>query len=100
MRDSEFPKLILPDLFDQRAYDETPQKGYLADVICELEDGRRFTINFYDPVRLQQDFELEKKRNFYFAQPSLVILSEVTVQNAQKALKKLDEDGFFDRLCP
>jgi hypothetical protein len=100
MRDSDFPRLILPDLFDERAYAETPQKGSLIDVICELEDGRRFTMNFYDPVRFQQDLESETERSFCFAEPGLVILPEVTVPNAQKALKKLYEDGYFDRLCP
>ncbi|MEK7833749.1 MAG: hypothetical protein AAB401_21865, partial [Acidobacteriota bacterium] len=53
-----FPRIIFPDDFDERAAFEVSMKGWLMAQV-ELENGSRYPVCFYDPVRLQQDFESE-----------------------------------------
>lgn len=101
MKESDYPKLILPEWFNQRLADETPIKGFLSNMEAELSNGNRYILNFIDPIRLNQDLETETKRGRpYLAEQGMVILPEVTVDKAREVLKQLLKDGFFETLKP
>lgn len=101
MEASSYPKLHLPEWFDERAEFETTFKGYLNDVEVELEDGDRYRVFFIDPTRLRQDLEEEVRLGMpYFAEVGMIVLPEVTINNAKAAIKSLLEDGFFASLKP
>lgn len=101
MKENKYPKLILPDYFDERAEIETPDKGYLNGTVVVLEDGTRYQVYFIDPTRLKQDLdtEVESGRPF-LAETGLIILPLVTVENARAVLPALLADGFFESLKP
>ena len=85
-----------PDWFDERVEYEMEQKGYLEGVQVELEDGRRYQLYFYDPVRLAQDLTagVDFGRH-YLAQPNLVVVPEVTVAAVQTAVADMIRDRAF-----
>lgn len=89
------PRVIFPERFDERATFETPLKGWLSAQV-ESEDGCRYAVYFSDPIRLQQDLaEAIESGRPCFAEPGLIILSEVTVKAIQNAVQFLWEQGFF-----
>lgn len=89
------PRVIFPAGFDERAAFETPLKGWLSTQV-ELEDGCRYALYFSDPIRLQQDLEeAVQSGRPCFAEPGLIILSEVTVKSIQDAVQFLWKQGFF-----
>ena len=46
--------LTFPDGYDQQAEFEAPFRGYLPDVIVELEGGARHRLSFIDLTRLER----------------------------------------------
>src|SRR5687768_9562432 len=67
------PKLILPIEFAGYAF-EVASKGWYNGVTVELENGKRYSVCFYDPVRLKQDLESEGKA--YLSEPGLGITGD------------------------
>jgi hypothetical protein len=97
----KYPKVIFPEGFDERSKDEMSMRGYLSHALIELEDGQCYPIFFMDPIRLQQELDLDiKNGNPCLAEPGLVILSSVTVENIEAAVSYLWKDGFFSHLKP
>jgi hypothetical protein len=95
------PIIAFPEGYDARAEFETPARGYLTGVTVQLEDGSRFELSFFDPIRLEQDLAAEVKTGrAYFTEPNLVILPEVTTESIKKAVQGLWRDGLFQRLRP
>ena len=71
--------LLMPEDYDARSAFETPLRGYLEGATIRLADGSRYSVFFYDPVRLGQDLEEETKWDRPFiAEPNLIVLPEVT----------------------
>lgn len=96
-----FPMVLFPAWYDERAEFETPAKGWLNQVIVQAEDGSQYPVAFIDPVRLQQDMEEYAKLGTpYFSEPGLIILPEVTTEAIQRAVKELWRQGFFNHLKP
>src|SRR5262245_45685552 len=95
------PTIHFPDGYDARREFETPERGYLSNVVVQLENGNRYQVFFYDPVRMQQDLEEEVKAGRgYLAEPNVVLLPEVTTDNIKKAVAGLWSTGYFQRLKP
>jgi hypothetical protein len=93
--------VVFPDGYDERAELETPAKGWLSGVEVHLEDGRRYALTFYDPVRLGQTLEDDARAGRpYFAEPGLVVLPEVSTASIQAAVPGLLQDGYFTHLKP
>src|SRR5688572_29899187 len=93
--------VIFPEGYDARREYETPMRGYLSDVVVQLEDGSRYQLSFIDPVRLQQDLEAEAQTGAtYFAEPNLIVLPEVTTEAIIKAAEGLVKEKFFNHLKP
>lgn len=82
--------------YDERSAFETPMKGWRGDGIVELPNGDKYSVFFYDPVRLAQDFETEK----VIAEPGLIVIEEVNMENMVAAVEKLWKIGYFKSLVP
>ena len=96
-----YPRLILPDHFDERARDEASQKEYISGALIELEKGKFYKAYFISPTRLRQDLEAESKLGRpYIAEPGLVVVPEVSIENIEHILGQLVSDGFFENLKP
>ena len=96
----EFPKLIL---LDWQEGDDwlIKSKGWFCHNYVELENGNRYQVCFYDNVRLGYHLkDNEKNGQSFFIENSLIVLSEVTIENMQKAIKEAEKQGFFDNLKP
>jgi hypothetical protein len=79
---------------------ETLLKGWLS-VQVELDGGGRYAVYFSAPMRLQQDVDdAVHNGKPCFAEPGLIMVSEVTVQAIQNAVQFLWEQGFFAALKP
>jgi hypothetical protein len=95
------PKLVFPYGFDDRDKIEAPDRGCFGPVIAQLPDGKKYAITFYDPTRLAQDLaSVTQAGSVYFAEPGLIVLSEVTEANMRAAVKVLEKEGFFEYLRP
>lgn len=94
-----FPRLVFKYLFDEAAAFDAEARGYLAYASVELSDGNRYPVVFYDPVRLQQDLEVEMSQGRAFiAEPGMIVVPEVTMARMQDAVERLLQIGFFDSL--
>ena len=90
-----------PADYDARGEQETPLKGYLGDVIVCLEDGSRYSLFFYDPVRLAQDLKsMVECGKACLAEPNMIVLPELTTEAIRKAVEQLVGEGFFRLLKP
>ncbi len=100
MTDEEFPKLILLDW--QEEDDRLIKvKGWFCHNEVELSNENRYQVCFYDKGRLGQHLDdNEKIGQPFFIENALIVLSEVTVENMEKAIKEADKQGFFDNLKP
>lgn len=96
----EFPKLIL---LDWQEGDDwlIRSKGWFCHNVVELANGNRYQVCFYDNVRLGQHLEDNKKNGQpFFIENTLIVLSEVTIENMQKAINEAEKQGFFENLKP
>lgn len=95
MPSHNYARIIFPSGFDDRAAFEMPMKGWVSAHV-EVEDGVRYAVSFFDPVRLQQELEGDAKRGQpYFAEPGLIVLPEVTVAAIESAVQSLWQQRFF-----
>jgi hypothetical protein len=73
--------------------------GYRGAVMVELDGGSRHSVVFYDAVRLQEDLDEDAKQGDPFiAEPGMIVLVEVTLENMKKAVARLQKQGYFARL--
>jgi hypothetical protein len=92
------PRILALEDCDERAAFELPMKGWLSTQL-EFEDGRRYSVYFSDPIRLQQDLEgLVASGSPCFAEPGLIVLPEVTVDAIRDTVQFLWKQGFFKEL--
>ncbi len=97
----EYPKLTFQTPFDERAQFEAASRGYLSTVRVQLEDGATYEVVFYDHVRLGQDLEEEvSSGRMCVADPGMIVLPEVTLENIRTAVGRLALEGYFDSLRP
>jgi hypothetical protein len=95
----QFPRLIFKYPFDEAAAYDAEARGYLAYAAVEMNDGTRYPVVFYDPVRLQQDLLVEAEQGRAFiAEPGMIVVPEVTLARMQDAIARLFQNGFFDSL--
>jgi hypothetical protein len=87
--------------FDERAAVEAQARGYRSHVAVEFADGERYSVVFYDPVRLQQDLHEEiRAGSTCIAEPGLIVIAEVTLENMRLAVDRLVREGYFEALRP
>jgi hypothetical protein len=93
------PRLVFRYPFDEAAAHDAEARGYLAYAAVELSDGIRYPVVFYDPVRLQQDLEVEVgEGRAFIAEPGMIVVPEVTLARMQETVERLFQMGFFDSL--
>lgn len=92
-------KMIFEGGFDELDAFNALGAGYRGAVTVELEDRSRRSVVFYDIVRLQQDLDEELKRGAPFiAEPGMIVLNEVSLDNMKAAVSQLQDQGYFSRL--
>ena len=85
MADDFVPRLVFKYPFDAMAAHDAEARGYLGYAAVELGDGRRYPVVFYDPVRLQQDLEVETgEGRAFIAEPGRIVVPEVTLFRMRK----------------
>src|SRR5262249_9638176 len=96
-----FPIVQFPEDYDAQSEFETPSRGYLSDVIVQLEDGSRYKMFFIDMTRLGQTLvdDVQFGRPYY-TEPNLVVLPTVTTEAIKEAVQGLWKDGYFQHLKP
>jgi hypothetical protein len=84
---------------DERVEWEIGQKGYFEHATVRLPEGTNVPVCFWDPVRLSQDLktDLQQGRKC-LAQPGMIILPKVTVDNMRAAVEELYQRGYFKHL--
>jgi len=87
--------------FCDRDEQEARDAGYRGGVTVSLGPGRRYSVTFYDPVRLAQDLATEKSAGAAcIAEPGMIVVPEVTKENMRMAVEQLVGEGFFETLKP
>lgn len=77
---------------------EALNKGYRKDVIIKL-GGKKYKVYITSMIRLQQDFETEyQDAGYYYPEPNMVIVKDVTKEEISEVIKKLCNCKFFERL--
>ena len=98
MNSVQYPRLILPEGFNERSAYEANAKGWMVAQL-EADDGRRYPLFFYDPVRLQQDLETYiEDGEACLAEPGMIVLPEITIEAAERAVAFLWRRGYFASL--
>jgi hypothetical protein len=88
--------LSFPQGYDEQAEFEAPFRGYLPDVIVELEGGGRHRLSFIDLARLEQGLADNARAGHpYYAEPGLVVVPEVSTEAIQLAVQDLWDEGYF-----
>ncbi len=99
-RQPKLPRVIFYDGFGELDALDIRDKGW-ATAHVELENGTRYTLNFYDPVRLGQELEDDLKLGRpCLVELNLMVVPEVTVEAIQRSAQFLWQIGFFDDLKP
>jgi len=99
MTDNDFPELSFEYPFDELAQIEAKTRGFLSDATVRLPDGTRYPLFFYDPIRLSQELKSESETGrMCVAEPGMIVVPEVTLDNMQKAVGRLWREGFFNSL--
>jgi hypothetical protein len=83
--------LDFPEGYEEYAC-EVESKGWFGDARLSFS-GRRYRLNFYDPVRLAQEIESELQRGRCFLEPNLVVVRSLTRPNMEAAAAQLIELG-------
>lgn len=82
---------------DERTQWEIEQKGFFDHAIVNLQANKTVRVHFWDTVRLAQELETELSLGkACLAEPAMIILPSVTLQNMEAAVKQLYQEGFFD----
>ncbi len=96
-----YPRIIFPEGSGEEIYD-----GYIEDnewfsPEVELENGDRYTLNFYTPLRLSQSLDMRIERGEpWLAEFNVILLPKVTLEAAQQCIQTLWHKGFFEYLKP
>jgi len=77
---------------------EVESKGWFGDATLTYL-GRRYRLNFYDPIRLAQEIESETQSGRIFFEPNLVIVRSVTRPDMESAVTQLIERGSVTSLA-
>lgn len=94
---NNLPTLSFGCDFDESTAWEVQCKGWFELAIVHLPDGRKLPLSFWDPVRLAQELESDLKiGKSCLAEPAMIVIPEVTVQNMRAAAVELFQRGFFE----
>lgn len=96
---NERPTLTFSCELDERGEWEIEQKGVFEHAVVRLPEGGSVPVCFWDPIRLSQDLETDLKHGgTCLAEPGMIVIPQVTVDNMRAAVEELYARGFFQYL--
>jgi hypothetical protein len=81
--------LEFPEGFGECAW-EVQAKGWFGEARLCFQ-GKRYRMNFYDPVRLGQEIDSAIQRSGLFFEPNLLVVQSLTRSNMEAAVARLVE---------
>src|SRR5262249_28693999 len=87
-----------PEGFDDFAW-EVESKGWFQGAIAVVA-GRRYSVTFYDPVRLAQDIETELKERALFFERNMIVVPSVTRAHMEAAIEAIARAGRHIAMIP
>ncbi|HZF52542.1 MAG TPA: hypothetical protein VE093_28000 [Polyangiaceae bacterium] len=94
-------RIIYPKDYHGQWEEECVFKGWLAGVKVRIEDDRVYALTFVDIHRLAQMLDDQVATGLaHYAEPGLVIVTELTRSNIEASIPHLVSEHFFDALCP
>ncbi|MDX6704553.1 MAG: hypothetical protein QOK16_749 [Solirubrobacteraceae bacterium] len=91
--------LVFQAPFDEYEQTDARDRGYVGHASVRTAPDATYKVTFYDTVRLPQDLEYEiQTGRMCIADPGLIVLPEVTLENMETAVRHLFEEGYFDDL--
>ena len=77
---------------------EAINKGYRSDVIVRF-GTKKYKLYVTSIIRLQQDFDTEYKDiGYYYTEPNMIIVKNVTKKEISETINKLYRCNFFEKL--
>jgi len=99
-RSTEY-ELIFPAAYEGQWEEERIYKGWLTGVKIRFPTGECYVLTFVDMHRLGQMVEDRAAEGCgYYAEPGLIIVSEVSRTHVDAAVRGLVKESFFDSLRP
>jgi hypothetical protein len=96
-----YPQLHFREPFDKEVAWEISNKGWYNGIVVELQNGARYSVFFYDPVRLTQDLQTEAELGRpYVAEPGMIVVPELSEVSMRLAVQRLHREGWFNHLRP
>jgi hypothetical protein len=92
-------EIIVPDYFDDHAWEEVRVKGR-CPVIAARYEGRTYRLSLYDPTRLAEDVSDEVEDRGFFLDQNLLVLKELRREELEAALARLARSNRLATLAP
>jgi hypothetical protein len=94
---AQYKSLYFEYGFNEQDAHEARLRGYRSHVWVDVDDGSSYPVAFFDATRLSQELASEAQAGRPFlAEPGLIVVTEVTLENMEAAARKLVEEGFFE----
>ncbi len=94
-----YPRIIIPEGLGKRIHEIESKEMFYA--LVELENGNRYNLTFYTPLRLGQDLDFNIEHGEpWLAELNVIVIPVVTLEAAQQCVQSLWHNGFFDDLKP
>ncbi|WP_025666925.1 hypothetical protein [Aquimarina megaterium] len=75
-------------------------RGFRGDIYVKVKE-EYFNLNFYDIIRLKQDFETEiEVYGVFSSEPNMIIVEEVKKELIIRSIKNLFKRKYFDQIKP
>ena len=89
---------VLPEDFVDYEWEVTA-KGCFSEARI-IVSGRRYRLNFYDPVRLSQEIESGLQRGGVFIERNLIVIRSVTRLEMERAAELVVQSGQLASMIP
>lgn len=94
---SQLASVDFPDWYDTLAEFEHSHKGYLNNVMVRMLNGKKYSLSFIDPSRLQQNLDDNVTEGVHcFTERNLVVIPAVTKTNILLAIEAMLKDGLYE----
>jgi len=93
---NNMPILTGLDMDERTAY-EVRQKGWCGLAELQFEDGKVLSLSFWNPIRLSQELNGHFAAGArVWAEPNVIVVSDLTQESMKAAVFELIEKGYFD----
>ena len=94
-------EIEFPEGYFGQLEEDTPSRGWLEVTVRQTAGGTRYRLAFYDVVRLKQTLDdFVQQGQVHYAEPNLVLLTEVSTANVRRAVDDLAREGYFAQIKP